>query len=144
MNKIQIDEKLTPENSSKKKQKWFRDEEYSENSKASQIYFLECEVDRGIKLGKPKNGLDEFIGLYEESLNISLPEIDYSLTPVNAKKKGFVWVGDSIIDPEAPDIANLEFVNLYKDGYRFGEPASLNSITHGAVGIFEPLKNRHF
>ena len=71
---------------------------------------------------------------------INLPKVDWSLNPENANNAGFVWTGDYIMDPEAPDEANEEFVEMMAKGYKFGEPANVNTIVNGFVGVYKPVQ----
>ena len=71
-------------------------------------------------------------------LNVS---IDYSLSPENCKEKGYEWTGDTIFDPEAPEIANKDVLALLQKGYKLGMPASrgANDIF---VGLYKPAKQK--
>ena len=42
------------------------------------------------------------------------------------------------MDSEAPDEVNEEFVELKTKGYKFGEPANVNTIVNGFVGVYKP------
>lgn len=66
-------------------------------------------------------------------------EINWDLNPENAKSKGYIWCGDAIYDPEAPDEVKIEFVEDIKKGYFFGEPANVNIIDSGGVGVYKPI-----
>lgn len=68
-----------------------------------------------------------------------IPNVDMGLNPENADSRGLIWVGDSIIDPEAPIEVNKEFFELEKEGYKFGEPANVNTIENNFVGIYKPI-----
>lgn len=87
--------------------------------------------------GHPKNSRENFIGIYKKK---KLLEIDWSLRPENAESRGYVWVCDSIYDPEAPIGANDNFFEMEAMGYKFGEPANVNIIVNCGVGIYKPLK----
>lgn len=66
--------------------------------------------------------------------------INWELNPENAMKQGYIWCGDAIYDPEAPDEVNIEFVENIKKGYLYGEPANVNIMVNGGVGVYKPVK----
>lgn len=66
-------------------------------------------------------------------------EVDTSLTPENCEEKGYEYWSDSIYDPEAPDEANQEFVELVKKGWKLGRMASRELEKNGGIGIYKPL-----
>lgn len=67
--------------------------------------------------------------------------IDENLTPENCNSKGFEWRRGSLYDPQAPELANKEFVELIKKGWKLGEPASKKLKLNGGVGLYKPTKN---
>lgn len=93
--------------------------------------------DKNIFYGNPKNEIDSFVGIYQK---IYLPFVDLTLNPANAHERKLEWTGDGIMDPEAPKIANQDFIELEKEGYKFGEPANVNTIKNNFVGIYKPIK----
>jgi len=44
------------------------------------------------------------------------------------------------LDPEAPDEVNREYFEIEKEGYKFGEPANVNTKVNNFVGIYKPIK----
>lgn len=136
-----IDLKLTPASAILKGLEWYSDEPYSKDKKEYQIYFVNCEVDLGAKLGLPKEQRleDGFVGLYKKARNIKLPKIHWDLNPENASQQNLVWVSDTIMDPEAPDEANKEFSDLEKKGYKFGMPSDPKTTRNCFVGKYKPL-----
>jgi len=90
------------------------------------------------------DGFDSFL-YYDISSPVSQKKItdtgivvDYTLTPVNCEKKGYVWYKDSMYDPDAPKIVNAEFEELLRNGWKMGEPANTNSLTNNGIGIYKP------
>lgn len=67
-------------------------------------------------------------------------EVNMELNPINCEEKGYKWTGDAIYDPEAPEEANEEFVELTKQGYILGEPANTNTVQNGGVGVYKPIE----
>jgi len=76
--------------------------------------------------------------LTKPMLNVS---IDYSLSPENCKEKGYEWTGDTIFDPEAPEIANKDVLALLQKGYKLGMPASRGA-SDIFVGLYKPVKQK--
>lgn len=62
-----------------------------------------------------------------------IAEVDWDLKPENANERELIWIGDFIMDPEAPDEANEEFIEMNEKGYKFGEPANVNTIVNNFV-----------
>lgn len=87
--------------------------------------------------GVPKNLNDLCVGIYQK---VYLPFVDMTLNPANAYERKLMWTSDGIMDPEAPAEANKEFLELEKEGYKFGEPANVNAIENNFVGIYKPIK----
>lgn len=73
-------------------------------------------------------------------LNIS---VDHSLTPENCKEKGYEWTGDTIFDPEAPEIVNKEILVLLQKGYKMGMSASRGA-SDIFVGLYKRTKKEEF
>ena len=71
---------------------------------------------------------------------IKLPNVNWGLKPENAQQQNLIWVGDYIMDPEAPDMVNEGFLEMEKDGYKFGEPANINTIQNNFVGVYKLQK----
>jgi hypothetical protein len=72
--------------------------------------------------------------------NMTNLEVDDALTPDNCEEKGFQWRQDVIYDPDAPEEANQEFVELAKKGWKLGKSASIELAKNGGVGLYKPLK----
>ena len=84
-----------------------------------------------------KNENVSFVGIYQE---VYLPFVDMTLNPANAGERGLVWTSDGIMDPEAPRLANRDIIEMEKNGYKFGEPANVNTIENKFVGVYKPIK----
>ena len=126
MKSIQINEDLYPETSREFELEWVEDMIKEEAADDANIFY-----------GNPRNLSDSFVGIYKK---VYLPFVDMTLNPANAHERKLEWTGDGIMDPEAPKIANQEFVELEKEGYKFGEPANVNLIENNFVGIYKPVK----
>lgn len=105
MNKLDINPDLTPETAGTFLLVWSKD--VGADS-------LVDNTDTNLFFGHPKNSQENFVGIY---IKKKLLEIDWTLNPENAKSRGCEWTGDSIYDPEAPEEANKEFVELTKRLY---------------------------
>ena len=66
--------------------------------------------------------------------------VEKTLTPENAPSKGYVWVQDTIYDPQAPAIAVRDVFDLVTTkGYKLGLPVSRMG-THIFQGLYAPFK----
>ncbi len=137
-----IDLTLTPTNSQGRSLEWRSDELYGPKATPQQNFGINAEIKQGALIGMPKFESPEngYVGLYQKARIIKLPKVDWDLKPENAKNRGLIWISDSIMDPEAPDEANEEFLEMEADGYKFGEPANVNTITNNFVGVYKPIK----
>lgn len=137
-----VDLTLTPTSVPNRGLEWRSDELYGPKASPQQNFGINTEIDQGAAIGVPKfeKFEDGYVGLYKKVRTIKLPEIDWNLTPENAKNRGLVWVNDSIMDPEAPDEPNEEFVEMDAEGYKFGEPANVNTIVNNFVGVYKAVK----
>lgn len=133
---------LTPASAPDRGLEWRSDELYGPKATPQQNFGINAEIEQGALIGLPKfeKSEDGYVGLYHKARTIKLPKVDWDLTPENARDKGLVWVGDSIMDPEAPDEANEEFVEMVEKGYKFGEPANVNTIVNNFVGVYKSIK----
>lgn len=66
-------------------------------------------------------------------------KVNKNLTPESCQALGFEWHHDTIYDPEAPQIANEELVELLNEEWKLGEPASKELKKNGGVGIYKPI-----
>lgn len=139
-----IDSSLTPETALERGLEWYADELYGEKTPEKNNFGINAEVDIGNVIGMPRfeKTEDGYVGLYQELRTIKLPEVDWNLNPENAGERGLIWTGDCIMDPEAPDEANEEFVELSVKGYKFGEPANVNTIGNNFVGVYKPMADQ--
>lgn len=137
-----VDLTLTPASAPDRGLEWRSDELYGANATDQKNFGINVEIEQGDLIGLPKfeSPEDGYVGLYQKAKTIKLPEVDWNLTPENAKDRGLVWVSDSIMDPEAPDNANEEFVEMEAEGYKFGEPANVNTIVNNFVGVYKSIK----
>ncbi len=138
----EVDPTLTATSAGDRGFEWYSDELYGQNATQQQNFGINTEVEQGALIGMPKfeKKEDGYVGLYKKARTINLPKVDWSLNPENANNAGFVWTGDYIMDPEAPDEANEEFVEMMAKGYKFGEPANVNTIVNGFVGVYKPVQ----
>ena len=65
--------------------------------------------------------------------------VDRHLNPENCGEKGFEWWRDAIYDPQAPEEANEEFVELIRKGWKLGRSASRTLEYIGSVGLYKPV-----
>ena len=63
--------------------------------------------------------------------------IDETLTPENANNRHLAWLRDAIYDPEAPEPANKDFIEMQKNGHIFGRSASQNLEQNKGIGIYK-------
>lgn len=72
--------------------------------------------------------------------DFELPDlIDESLTPENAKEKGYEYVGESIYQADAPYDAMKDIIEMVeKEGVKLG--CSIHNRNAGFCGIYKPLK----
>jgi len=66
-------------------------------------------------------------------------QVDKNLTPESCQALGFEWHHDTIYDPEAPQKANKEFVELLNEGWKLGKSASKELEKKGGVGIYKSI-----
>ena len=125
MKNFQINEDLTPDSAREFGLEWVEDKIREK-----------VDEDKNAFYGNPKNENVLFIGIYQKAY---LPFVDITLNPVNADERGLVWTSDGVMDPEAPIEANKEFFELEKEGYKFGEPANVNTTENNFVGIYKPI-----
>lgn len=116
---------------------------------ARELFYLEWVCDKPIKeveaqthndklfLGHPKNQSYTYVGIYKK---IKMLPIDSTLTPENAKNRGYEWSGDTIYDPGAPEEAMRDLFLCADKGYLFGEPANINTIQNGFIGVYRKIK----
>lgn len=63
---------------------------------------------------------------------------DLSLTPENAKKKGYKYIEDVIYNVIAPTSHKNDILQLiYKNGYKLGSPIHANKPVYG---LYAPIK----
>lgn len=125
MKNLQINEDLTPDSAREFGLEWTEDKLKEEVSVGENKFY-----------GVPKNLNDLYVGTYQKA---HLPFVDMTLNPVNAGERGLVWTSDGVMDQEAPIEANKEFFELEKEGYKFGEPANVNTTENNFVGIYKPI-----
>jgi hypothetical protein len=67
-------------------------------------------------------------------------KVDWSLTPSNAKERGYLWYRDGIYDSEAPPEVNKDLEELISEGWKLGEPALTELKENCGVGLYKPLE----
>ena len=67
-------------------------------------------------------------------------QVDKNLNPENCQALGFKWQYDTIYDPEAPQTANKEFIELLNQGWKLGKSASRELEKNGGIGLYKPIQ----
>lgn len=65
--------------------------------------------------------------------------VDQTLTPENAKRRGYILWQDYIYDPSAPEGVNIDIEKLVKTGWKLGKPALPDSEQNCGVGLYKPI-----
>lgn len=70
-------------------------------------------------------------------MKLSDVHIKSDLNPSNCDQQGYVWFQDVIFDPEAPEIANRDILEILETGdYALGLPA-INARDNNFVGLYK-------
>ncbi len=139
--KLTIDLSINYENASTKGYLYVADYNYSPSTGIS--FELKDRLEKGCILGSPalKGGTKQGIyGLYEPYTSIDIskrPKIDTTLTPENAKERGYIWYQDAHYDPyEDPEEVIESMREAMKDGWLIG--AAAGNMAYG-VGLYKLL-----
>lgn len=129
MSKNYINQDLTPKTADSFLLTWKED---------IKLNLLKDNDNENLYLGNPKNLDEGYVGIYTKK---KLLEIDWTLKPENAKNRGYEWISDCIYDAEAPEEMMRDIFEMKHEGYLFGEPANINTIRNGFVGVYKPIKD---
>lgn len=66
-------------------------------------------------------------------------QVNKNLNPENCEALGFEWQYDTIFDPQAPKVANEEFVELINQGWKLGRSGSKELEKNGGIGLYKPI-----
>lgn len=148
-----VDTSLTVENAEGKGYEYNTDILYEPGGNNSND--IEKLAEQGYKLGNPKKSDDApehikptLYGLYapitEALLYLrSIPPPDMTLTPEIAEERGYEWVENGVFfEPEAGVDANIEAIDLIRQGYLLGKPSNTayNLPEHQYFGLYKPIK----
>lgn len=131
MNKININPDLTSKSAREFRLEWVSDQPIKETKNQT--------LNSELFLGHPKNQSETHVGIYKK---IKLLPVDSSLTPENAKNRGYEWTKDVIYDPEAPEEAMGDLFRSLDEGFIFGEPANINTKQNGFIGLYRKIQQK--